>query len=230
MAVVSLSKPSRSHAWPSQMASIPYAAVDIAMAQPTFRASFLQMSLVVMILPIVLSRWRPRARRCLTCARQFIRQSKKKPSHLTGLALWSNFRLIPSQSSRHFLALAMDGPPDLSEAKNHATSVFSWSIRNSALRRVSLMLSSLTLGLTGGSRGRRPSYSFVQVERYLGFCLCLQEEMSLRKNDRVCNFVVVIIRSSRLTTDCGEERRLQLWAEGPLFKHNPPLSTRPCIS
>jgi hypothetical protein len=125
MAVVSFSKPSKSHAWPSQMASIPYAAVDIATDQPTFRASFLRIPLVVMILAIVLRRWWPRARRCLTCARQFIRQSRKKPSHLTGFAFGSNFRQIPSQSSCHFLALTMDGPLGLSEAKNHATSVFS---------------------------------------------------------------------------------------------------------
>jgi hypothetical protein len=149
-------------AWPSQIASIPEAAVDIATAQPTLQASFLRIPLAVMILAIVPIRWCPRARRCLTWARQFIRQSRKKPSHRTGLAFMSNFRVTPSQSSLHFLAFAMDGPLGRSEAKNHATSVFSLSIRNPASKRVSRMLSSLVFASCWKSD--RPAKLKVQLQ------------------------------------------------------------------
>jgi hypothetical protein len=53
MAVVSLSKPSSSQLWPSHMASTPYAAVDIATAQATFRANFRGITFALVILTMV---------------------------------------------------------------------------------------------------------------------------------------------------------------------------------
>jgi hypothetical protein len=126
--VDSLLKPSRSHFWSSQIASIPCAAMDIATDQATFLAIFLGDPLAFMTREIVLMRWCPSASRCLTWACQLSRQSIKKPSHLVGLTKMLNLRLIPCQRNSHSSVFFIDGPRGLSPAKIHATSVLSLSI------------------------------------------------------------------------------------------------------
>jgi hypothetical protein len=54
----------------------------------------------------------------------------------------------------------------------------------------------------------RPSYFSYSEERYLGFCYDWQEEMSLLGMREVLNLSFLYNKSSRLTTDCGEEERL----------------------
>jgi hypothetical protein len=93
MARLSLSNPSASHCCPSQMASTPYAAVDMATAQATFLASLRGVPLAPITRASVLILWCSSARRCLTCACQLNFGSRKKPSHVTGLALMLNLRL-----------------------------------------------------------------------------------------------------------------------------------------
>jgi hypothetical protein len=89
IAVESLLKPSRSHFWPSQMDSTPYAAVEIGTAHATCLANFLGTPLAVITLEMVLIRCVPNASRCLTWACQLRWQSTRKPSHLTSLARMS---------------------------------------------------------------------------------------------------------------------------------------------
>jgi hypothetical protein len=59
----------------------------------------------------------------------------------------------------------------------------------------------------GDIRRIRPSYFSYGEERYLGYCLSLQEEMSLLRMREVFN-LRFYNQSSCLTTDCGEEERL----------------------
>jgi hypothetical protein len=128
MARDSLSNRSKGHAWPSQIASIPYAAV---LSTPS---AFVTVAKVRI-------RYCPSARWCFTRACQLSQRSIEMPNHRTNLALISNFRTIPRQPNSQSFAFSSEGLWVLYSAKIHATSVFPLSNSKQCFSNTSWTLS-----------------------------------------------------------------------------------------